>query len=138
MEAQTVKRAVLDASAVMTFLYDRPGAERVTTLLERASDGHTELLMTVVNWGEVYYSVWRAEGKATAEGIVAQIARLPVNIIEVDVELTKLAAEFRALHKLPYADCFAAALARLRKAVVATADNDFRDVDGKVLILWIT
>jgi hypothetical protein len=33
-----------------------------------------------------------------------------------------------ALHHLPYADCFAAALAQARKATLVTSDKDFQRV----------
>ena len=52
--------------------------------------------------------------------------------------LTKLAAEFRARHGLPYADCFAAGLAHQRKATLATADKDFLVMNRVLRILWTT
>ncbi len=120
-----MKRVVLDASAVMAFFEDRPGAEKVEELIGLAVQGKRELLMSVVNWGELYYSVWRTKGREAAQKVLAEIAQLPIEILDVDLELTKLAAEFRAQHKLPYADCFAAALARNQKAALACSDPDF-------------
>ncbi len=131
-----MKRVVLDASAVMTFFEDRPGADKVEEWIQLSIEGRRELLMSVVNWGEVYYSVWRAKGPGVARKILAEIAQLPIQIIEADFELTKLAAEFRAQHKLPYADCFAAALAANRKASLATSDKDFAQVEKQLNILW--
>lgn len=61
-----MKRIVLDASALMTFFENRPGAGKVEELLQLAVDGKRELLMSVVNWGEVYYSVWRVKGPGVA------------------------------------------------------------------------
>jgi len=52
--------------------------------------------------------------------------------------LTRGAAELRAEHKLPYTDCFAAALAAHRKASLATSDKDFAHVEKKFDILWTT
>jgi predicted nucleic acid-binding protein len=49
-----------------------------------------------------------------------------------------VAAELRANHKLPYTDCFAAALAVHRKASLATSDKDFASVEKKLDILWTT
>ena len=134
----TPKCVVLDASAVMTFFLNRPGAEKVEELLDDAAGGTCELLMSVVNWGEVYYSVWREAGAATAQKIVAGIAQLPIDLLPATYELTKLAAELHAQHKLPYADCFAAALAAQRNAPVATSDKDFARVENHVRILWTT
>lgn len=133
-----MKHVVLDASAVMTFFEDRPGAAKVEELIARAVEGKCELLMSVVNWGEVYYSVWRAKGREPARKILGEIAQLPIELVDADVELSKLAAEFHAQHKLPYADCFAAALSADRKAPLATSDKDFAQVEKQLRILWTT
>ena len=133
-----MKRYVLDASAVMTFFEDRPGAEKVENLLERAAEKQRFLLMSVVNWGEVYYSVWRTHGEDSANEKLKQIAQLPIEVIDVDMPTTKLAASLKAGHKLPYADCFAAALAQQRKATLVTTDKDFTQVEKQVNILWAT
>jgi predicted nucleic acid-binding protein len=131
-----VRRVVLDASAIMTFFEDRPGALQVEELIDRAAEGKCELLMSVVNWGEVYYSVWRAKGPGTARKVVAEIFQLPIDLVDAGYQLTKLAAELHADHKLPYADCFAAALATDRKAALATSDADFAKVERHLNLLW--
>jgi predicted nucleic acid-binding protein len=133
-----MKRIVLDASAVITFSANRPGAEKVEQLFQLAVDGKRELLMCVVNWGEIYYSVWRDQGPGFARHILEQMAQLPIHLVPADVELSRRAAELRAEHKLPYTDCFAAALAANRKASLATSDKDFSHVEKKLDILWTT
>ena len=133
-----MKRVVLDASALMTFFEDRPGAIKVQDLLARAADGKCQLLMSVVNWGEVYYSVWRAKGPGVAHKVLSEIAQLPINLVDTGYELTKRAAEMHADRKLPYVDCFAAALAADRKASLATSDKDFARVESQIRILWTT
>ena len=132
-----MKRVVLDASALMAFFEDRPGAEKVEELISQAVSGKKELLMSVVNWGEVYYSTWRARGRDAAHKLVAEIAQLPIEVVPADFELTKLAAELKAQHKLPYADCFAAALAQQRRAILAAADKDFEQVERMTTVLWV-
>ena len=131
-----MKRVVLDSSALMTFFENRSGAEKVEELLQLAIDGKRELLMSVVNWGEVYHSVWRAKGPGVALIVLADIAQLPIELVDADYALAKLAAEFRAQHKLPYVDGFAAALTLSRKASLATSDADFRQVEKQLPILW--
>jgi predicted nucleic acid-binding protein len=128
---------VLDASALMTFFEDRPGADRVQELLVRAAAAKRPMLMSVVNWGEVYYSVWRAHGEGAAEVKLHDIAQLPVVVVEAASELTKLAASLKARHNLPYVDCFAGALAHARKATLVTSDKDFERVAGSLKIFWI-
>jgi ribonuclease VapC len=131
-----MKRIVLDASALMTFLEDRPGADRIEDLIRLGVEGKRQLLMSAVNWGEVYYSTWRAKGPGVARKILDDIAQLPLEIVTADLELTRTAAELRAEHKLPYIDCFAAALAVKRKASLATSDKDFAHVEKRLEILW--
>jgi predicted nucleic acid-binding protein len=131
-----VKRVVLDASALMTFFENRPGAQKVEDLIHLAVAGKRHLLMSVVNWGEVYYSTWRAHGPGVARKIIEDIAKLPIELVPADLELTRLAAELRASHKLPYTDCFAASLASQRKASLATSDLDFASAQKHLDILW--
>jgi predicted nucleic acid-binding protein len=61
---------------------------------------------------------------------------LPIELVAADLALTHAAADLRADHKLPYTDCFAAALAADRKASLATSDKDFATVEKKLDILW--
>ena len=122
----------------MTFFENRPGAEKVEELIQLAIEGKRELLMSVVNWGEVYYSVWRAKGPGVAQKVLSDIAQLPIELVDAGYELTKRAAEFKANHKLPYADCFATALAAIAKASLLTSDHDFEQVEKQVTILWAT
>ncbi len=135
---RTMKRTVLDASALMTFFEDRPGAEKVEELIRLGVEGKRQLFMSVVNWGEVYYSTWRAKGPGVARKVLEDIAQLPLEIVDADLELTRSAAELRAEHKLPYTDCFTAALAINRKASLATSDKDFAHVEKNVDIIWTT
>jgi predicted nucleic acid-binding protein len=133
-----MKRIVLDASAVMTFFENRPGADKVEELIHLGVAGKRQLLMSVVNWGEVYYSTWRAHGPGVARKIIEDIAQLPIEIVDANLGLTRAAAELRADQKLPYTDCFAAALAAQCKASLATSDQDFATVEKKIDIFWTT
>lgn len=132
-----MKTHVLDASALMTFFENRPGADKVEDLLAKAADAKHPLLMSVVNWGEVYYSIWRARGEKVAHAKLQEIAQLPIQIVDVDMDLARLAASLKAQHNLPYADCFAAALAESRKAALVTSDRDFHRLGSQVKTIWL-
>jgi predicted nucleic acid-binding protein len=122
----------------MTFLEGRPGAEEVEDLIQLAIERKRHLFISTVNWGEVYYSIWRAKGPGVARKVIEDIEQLPVEVVAADLELTTLAAELRAENKLGYTDCFAAALALARKGALATSDRDFAVLDRKIEILWTT
>jgi len=132
-----MKTYVLDSSALMTFFENRPGAGKVEELLAGAADAQRPLAMSVVNWGEVYYAIWRAHGEKAATAKLQEIAQLPIQVFDVDMELAKLAASLKAQNHLPYADCFAAALAQARKATLVTSDKDFGRVGTALKILWV-
>ena len=38
---------------------------------------------------------------------------------------------------MSYGDCFAATLAKLRKAELVTGDEEFRQIEKEIKILWI-
>jgi predicted nucleic acid-binding protein len=109
----------------------------VEELLSKAAEAKRPLLMSVVNWGEVYYSIWRAHGEEAANTKLRETAQLPVDLMDVDAGLARLAASLKAQHNLPYADCFAAALAQTRNAALVTTDKDFECVASVLKILWI-
>jgi predicted nucleic acid-binding protein len=132
-----LKTYVLDARALMTFFEDRAGAQKVEELLAKAAETKHPLLMSVVNWGEVYYSVWRARGEKAAREKLKEIAQLPIEIVGVDMELGRLAATLKAEHNLPYADCFAGAIAQTRRATLVTSDKDFERLGGLVRTVWV-
>jgi len=123
----------------MAFFRDEPAAEQVEDMLEQAAAGRRKLLLSVINWGEIYYSILRADGEAIAEQKIREIAALPIEIVPVesDLVLTRQAAQFKAKHKISYADCFTAALAKIRKAELITGDTEFKQVEHEVKIGWL-
>ena len=131
-----MKRYVLDASALMAFFEREPGADQVEELIRAAAASERPLLISVVNWGEVYYSIWRKYGEDAAGRKAEEIARLPIEVVPADLDLARLAASFKARHKLPYADAFAAALALSRKASLVTSDPDFKPLARQLDLLW--
>ncbi len=132
-----MKRSILDSSAIITFLQNRSGAEKVDELLRLAQAGERELYICVVNWGEVLYSVWRAGGAKAAEQVAFEMAQTPIRIMDASMALTRIAVEFKAESKLPYADCFVAAVAKLMNAEIVTADQDFQVVSRRFAITFI-
>jgi predicted nucleic acid-binding protein len=130
------KTYVLDASAIVDFLVNGPGAQRVERLVNDARPA-TPLLVSAVNWGEVFYISWQRHGEESARQTMADLLRLPIRIVSVDVPQVLRAGELKAVHKIPYADCLAAALATLNQATLVTSDRDFEKLGRHFPILWI-
>ena len=130
---------VLDSWALLAFFEDEPAAEEVEKLLQQAAEERHRLLLSVVNWGEIYYITMREVSQAAAEQTVQEIAALPIDLIGVsdDLMLTKQAAIFKATHKMSYADCFAAALAKQKNAELLTGDPEFKALEKDIKIVWL-
>jgi ribonuclease VapC len=128
---------VLDAYSLIAYLEGEKGTDTMIEIFKSARDSGKNLLLSVVNWGEVYYITLREEGQKRADETSHLISTLPIEIVPVDLEITKKAAEYKATKKMSYADCFAAALAKLCKAELVTGDEDFKQVESEVKILWI-
>ena len=130
---------VLDSWALIAFFEDEPAAETVEKLLAQAAAGTHKLLLSVVNWGEIYYNTMREVSKEAAEQHARAIAALPIDIVAVgdDLSLARQAAIYKATHKIAYADCFAAALAKEKKAELVTGDPEFKPMENEIKIHWL-
>ena len=128
---------VLDSYSLLAYIEGEAGAEQMIEIFRVARDSGRSLFLSVVNWGEVYYITMREAGHERADEVAHLISTLPIQIVPADLDLTRQAAELKSKHRMAYADCFAAALARQRKADLVTGDRDFRQVEGEVKILWL-
>jgi predicted nucleic acid-binding protein len=121
----------------LVFLEKEPGYEKVEYLFINAVEKDKSLLLTSVNFGEVYYIVLRECGQAKAQEIEKIIQSLPIDIIDVDLGLAKEAARIKATKKISYADCFAAGLAKLHRGELITGDKEFKSLERDIKIAWI-
>ena len=130
---------VLDSWALIAFLEDEPAAETVEKLLAQAAVEKHRLLLSVVNWGEIFYNTMREVSQEAAEQQARAIAALPIDIVGVgnDLTLARQAAIYKARHKMAYADCFAAALAKLENCELITGDPEFRQVEKEIKVVWL-
>jgi predicted nucleic acid-binding protein len=132
---------VLDAHALMVLFNDEPGADEVEKILIKAEGGTPRLLMSVVNWGEIYYSILRGASQEVADAKAHEIAGMRIELVPVeadDLQLVREAARFKATRKMSYADCFAAALAKINNAELVTGDREFKGVEGDLRkIRWL-
>jgi ribonuclease VapC len=127
----------LDSYSLLAYIEGEAGKDTMIEIFRSARDSGKTSLLSVVNWGEVYYITLREAGQARADEVAHLISTLPIHLVDADLELTKQAATFKAGKKMSYADCFAAALAKNRRVELVTGDKEFKQVDGDVKILWL-
>ena len=113
----------------MGFLMGGAGSVDVRDLIDLAIQGKVQLLMSVVNWGEVYYSTWRYRGYDVAIRVADEISRLPIEIEDANIEATRMAAEMKARYRL--------AIRRLFRGEPSTEKGrDRGDIRRRLQIGW--
>jgi predicted nucleic acid-binding protein len=130
-------RYVFDAFALLAYFKDEPGAPRVEEILLNARDGIDQVFMSVVNQGEVLYRLYQDEGREEPADALAVMGEWPLTLVGIDQSLALRASSLKALYRLGYMDCFAAALAEQLDATVVTGDLDFRVVNWFIPIEWL-
>jgi predicted nucleic acid-binding protein len=128
---------VLDSFALLSYLRDEPGGEKVAALLEKAAQREQPVHMTEVNYAETQYIIRRKDGEAAWRVVAGELAALPIEFHPADRRLADLAADFKTRFKLSLADAFAAALAKIRNAELVTGDQEFKEVEGEIKIGWL-
>ncbi len=131
------KPRVLDSWAMLAFFQNEPAADQVEKIINEAHASGADLMMSVVNVGELWYTVARTHSAKQADIIIAELRTLKIDFIDADWELTQQAAAFKVKGKIAYADCFAAAVAKKFKADLVTGDPELKQVEGEVKVLWV-
>ena len=132
-----MKTYVLDASALLAFLQRTPSAYKVNDLLKEALQERAKVLMSALNYGEVYGKILRDSGPEQALMAIQAVGPLPIEMLDVTPQRACQAADVKVNHKLYYADSFAAALAIEHKARLVTSDSDFRKLGRSFPVVWL-
>ncbi len=135
--AKKAKAYVLDTWAVIAYLEDEPSGEQVEDLIATAHEDGIPIYMSVINVGEVWYTMAREISEEEADASVKSLRDLRIQFEDANWEITQEAARFKSQNKMSYADCFAAALAKVKKADLVTGDNEFIGLENDIRILWI-
>ncbi len=131
------KPLVLDSWAALAYLGDEASGQEVADLIASAHESRIPMYMSIVNAGEVWTILAREISEAQADSAMTDLTGLGIELIDADWPLTRLAGTFKARHRMSYADCFAAALAKERKSDLVTGDKEFKQVEGEVGIRWL-
>lgn len=132
-----MKTYVFDASALFAYVQKKPSANKVNQLLKSSLDRSAEILMSALNFGEVYGVVLREHGRERALTVISALQSLPIRLIDVTPQRAFHAAEIKSKHRLYYVDSFAAALAIENNATLVTSDSDFRKLGHGFPIVWL-
>jgi len=98
--------SVLDSFAFIAYLQDEPAAQRIQKILKDAEENKCGVYISIINLGEVLYSVERNNGLAKTHEVLALIQSLPIEILPADNQTVLAAAHIKANHPISYADAF--------------------------------
>ena len=131
------KFIVLDSWAVIAYLEGEPSAKRVADHIADAHEENIPLFMSVVNAGEVWYIIAREVSMTDADRSITELRHLGIKFIDADWTLAHEAGGFKSKYKMSYADCFAAALTKQKKALLLTGDPEFKQLEPQIMIDWL-
>lgn len=93
-------------------------------MLKDASAADSDTIMSVVNWGDVYYTLVKHIGRAKPDTLLRELLeRVPISLVGVTQGDVERAGRLKAQYNLPYAEAFAAAITTAQHVLV-TADTE--------------
>ena len=117
---------LLDTSALLTFIEDEPGSDRVEEVLKDAA-----ILLPWPVLMETYYITLQEKGRAEADRRYALLRRLRAEILwAMDEPILLTAARLKAEHHVSLADAVVAAFAIRNNAVLIHKDPEFDALAG--------
>jgi predicted nucleic acid-binding protein len=129
---------VLDASALLRYLDDEAGAERVEQIIKGYIAGKNHVAMSAVHWGEVAGVVWKRHGEARMRTALLRLSAFGIEVVPVTADRAVNSAVIKQQRKVPYADAFGVDLAGdSPEHVLVTADFDVKPAKQDVRIEFL-
>ena len=96
-----MSKFVMDACALLAFINDEIGADKVEEMLEKAQNGEIEIYMNIVNLLEIYYGIYREEGSHKADETYQLILKQAIYINDkLGENVFKEAGRLKAKYKI--------------------------------------
>jgi predicted nucleic acid-binding protein len=123
-------KRVFDAFAVLCWLQQESGWERVHSYLLQATDGKLVIALSAINVGEIYYRLVRIAGAQKGESFLLDVRRrvFPWSVVPASNKRVWQAARLKGVYRISYADAFAIALAQELNAPLLTGDPEILDL----------
>jgi predicted nucleic acid-binding protein len=129
---------VLDSSAILRYLDDEPGAERVSEIIKAHLAGRCEIVVSALHWGEVAGITCKIHGNQDMELALSRLHAFGLQIVPADADRAVRASLVKLKRKIPYVDAFGVELAAdSRDRVLVTADFDFKRASRDVAIEFL-
>jgi predicted nucleic acid-binding protein len=129
---------VLDASALIRYVDDEPGADRVEEILAACAALQARVCISAIQWGEAAGNFRKRFGASQEAYIMSSLLPSEARIIPATGERAVRAASIKVDRNVAYADGFALDLATASPAhVLVTADYGFKGVSDLAQIEFL-
>lgn len=129
---------VLDSSAILRYLDNEAGAERVADIIKSHLAGRCAVLISALHWGEIAGITGKAHGPAAIELVVSRLSAFGFEVVPADAERAVRASLIKLKRQIPYVDAFGVELAAEgRDRIFVTADFDFKPASRDVKIEFL-
>lgn len=129
---------VLDASALIRYLDDAPGAERVEAIITECLAGRAQSLISAIQWGEVALSLHKRFGASRVSKIMDRLADAEIEVVPIMREQALEAARLKVGQSIRFADAFTLELARRSpENLLVTADDAWKTVNDSTRIEFL-
>ena len=122
---------ILDACALIAFLSGEKGAKNVRNIIQNAINGDISLKINQINLLEVYYHAITFYDQVTANEILEEIKKYPIEIIiGLRNDVFKEAGRIKSKYKIPLGDSIAVAECIIEEGTLVTSDySDFEKIE---------
>lgn len=125
-------RQVIDASALLAFLENGQGAEKVSQRIKHFCEKDRTLLISSLSWCEVCHAIFLSLDRAKAEAALENLLTLPIEIVPFEQDDARISALIKAEHKFSYVDCASVVLAKKKKAALLTTKSELKRLEKVV------
>jgi predicted nucleic acid-binding protein len=128
----------LDASAVLRYLDDEAGSDRVAEIIESHLAGTCSAVISAVHWGEIAGVTCKVHGRSIMERVLARLEAFGLEIVPVNPERAVRASLIKLKRRIPYVDAFGVELAaESSDRILVTADFDLKPAIKDVKIEFL-
>jgi predicted nucleic acid-binding protein len=129
---------VLDSSAILRYLDDEAGADRVAEIIKGHLAGKCGAIISAPHWGEVAGISCKLHGRQAMEMVLSRLSAFGCQVVAADAERAVSAARIKLKRGVPYVDAFGLELATAGpERIFVTADFDFKPASRDVTIEFL-
>jgi PIN domain nuclease of toxin-antitoxin system len=129
---------VLDASALIRYVDDEAGADRVEEILSACASWQAKICISAIQWGEAAGNFRKRFGASQEAHIMSSLLPSEARIISATGERALQAASIKVDRNIAYADGFALDLAmESPNHILVTADYGFKTVSDLARIEFL-